>query len=92
MVFRSESIDAIISYKWEKLQWYFYLQFLLRIAYVLSIFHTRNVYVVMSWSIWHSLLILNQICFSRKSFVVWFYYIWTLITLFDVIVALQFCY
>jgi hypothetical protein len=59
MVFRSESIDAIISYKWEKLQWYFYLQFLLRIAYVLSIFHTRNVYVVMSWSIWHSLLILN---------------------------------
>lgn len=91
-IFQTETVSAIIAYKWKILYPCFLLQFALRVGYVVTLLATTSQIGLEIWTVFHLLLILLQITFSKKSFVVWIYFIWPVINLMEVTAAIMFIY
>jgi len=92
LVFQTETIDAIIHYKWGKLYPWLLLQLFLRIAYVLTLTQaTDNTEDPLEyWTYFNIFMIFLQISFSKKSYLIWIYFLWPILNIVDLISAVVF--
>ena len=87
-VFATETMDAIIHYKWGLLYPYILLQFLLRAAYLYTLFTAENYFQALEyWTVFHVLMMLLQVSFSTKSFLIWIYFLWPIMNVVEVVTA-----
>ena len=81
-LFKSESIKGIIEYKYQKHLPLLYLLLLIRVIYLCIIyflvnFNQKHNYFIVIFAIYDCIMLLLQSTpWNKKTFMVWFYFIW----------------
>ena len=95
-VFKSESIRAIIEYKYNQIYGIGVILFLEKLLFCVLILngddkgHIRKATVILIWAIIKSLMLLPQIIYSTKTPFVWLGFIWPITDLLVIIFVINF--